>query len=770
MNNFTKAESLDEIQKKINKKIIPIFFFFTKEKYLNNPKYYLNKIKKKFKKNIILRSSSLNEDGLVISNAGKYDSVKLNKINFNNLNRSIHFILKKLKNKNDQIIIQKFIQNPEYAGVIFTKDKKNNSHYYQIEYDQSKRSDLVTSGLPSNTNKLLFIRKNTNKFPKRFLKLIQISKKLEKLFNNDRLDIEFCIKDNFTYILQCRHLTGVQKNVNNETYPDLITNLRKKYKKLNNNIPNIFGKKTILSNMSDWNPAEMIGVRPSKLALSLYSILITNNTWAIQRSNYGYKDVQPNRLMLNFSGLPYIDLRIDLNSFLPKDLNKEISEKIVNKSISKLKLDPSLHDKIEFNIIDTCYNFELETYKKEYLTNEQNLNYINSLKKLTNNLIDPKKSLLDKEFKKIKILIQKINYLKNSNLSHIQKIYYLIEDCKRYGTLPFAGIARLAFISTNILRSLQKLKLISSSEINNFYNSLNTESKEINNLYRKSLIKKNFKKFLDLYGHLRPSMYSINTKNYKSNHKKYFSQNYKYYKHLKKEPLKYNFKRNKDIEQLFKKRRIVISFKNFLKFAKKSIELREKSKIYFSKSIDEIFINLKDLAKEIRVQNKDIENLDINLIIDSFNNLDSIKLKEIIKNNIHLNKKSLQISNSLNLPDVITGENDFDYYFVSKSRPNYITNLNIVSDVIKIAEVSNFNLISNKIVLIENADPGYDFIFTKKISGLITKYGGANSHMAIRCMELKIPAIIGIGEINYASIENSKKIFIDCKNNFYKKI
>ena len=124
MNNFTKAESLDEIQKKINKKIIPIFFFFTKEKYLNNPKYYLNKIKKKFKKNIILRSSSLNEDGLVISNAGKYDSVKLNKINFNNLNRSIHFILKKLKNKNDQIIIQKFIQNPEYAGVIFTKEKK----------------------------------------------------------------------------------------------------------------------------------------------------------------------------------------------------------------------------------------------------------------------------------------------------------------------------------------------------------------------------------------------------------------------------------------------------------------------------------------------------------------------------------------------------------------------------------------------------------------------------------------------------------------------
>ena len=33
-----------------------------------------------------------------------------------------------------------------------------------------------------------------------------------------------------------------------------------------------------------------------------------------------------------------------------------------------------------------------------------------------------------------------------------------------------------------------------------------------------------------------------------------------------------------------------------------------------------------------------------------------------------------------------------------------------------------------KIICIDNADPGYDWIFTKGIKGLITKYGGANSH------------------------------------------
>ena len=80
--------------------------------------------------------------------------------------------------------------------------------------------------------------------------------------------------------------------------------------------------------MSDWNPAEMIGSKSKPLSISLYENLITDDIWAKQRSNYGYKDVTPNRLMINLLGAPYIDLRTDLNSFLPKNLNSKISKKI----------------------------------------------------------------------------------------------------------------------------------------------------------------------------------------------------------------------------------------------------------------------------------------------------------------------------------------------------------------------------------------------------------------------------------------------------------
>ena len=58
----------------------------------------------------------------------------------------------------------------------------------------------------------------------------------------------------------------------------------------------------------------------------------------------------------------------------------------------------------------------------------------------------------------------------------------------------------------------------------------------------------------------------------------------------------------------------------------------------------------------------------------------------------------------------------------------------------------------------------YDYLFTKGIKGLITKFGGVNSHMSIRCSELSIPAAIGIGEKNFSKINKAKLIRLDCKH------
>ena len=148
--------------------------------------------------------------------------------------------------------------------------------------------------------------------------------------------------------------------------------------------------------------------------------------------------------------------------------------------INKIKKYPELHDKIEFELINTCFDFSLLNEKFLPLNTSEKKIFISLLRKLTNNIINLKNATLDKEIEKINILKQKISSIKKSKLSHIQKIYYLVSDCKRYGTLPFAGVARCAFISKSILDSLCDINLINNNDLDNFYRSINTISKKIN--------------------------------------------------------------------------------------------------------------------------------------------------------------------------------------------------------------------------------------------------------------------------------------------------
>ena len=57
---------------------------------------------------------------------------------------------------------------------------------------------------------------------------------------------------------------------------------------------------------------------------------------------------------------------------------------------------------------------------------------------------------------------------------------------------------------------------------------------------------------------------------------------------------------------------------------------------------------------------------------------------------------------------------------------------------------------------------GFDWIFSRKIAGLITMFGGANSHMAIRCAEFSIPAAIGCGSVLYEATRSAGSVELDC--------
>ena len=136
-------------------------------------------------------------------------------------------------------------------------------------------------------------------------------------------------------------------------------------------------------------------------------------------------------------------------------------------------------------------------------------------------------------------------------------------------------------------------------------------------------------------------------------------------------------------------------------------------------------------------------------------------LSKKIKSNI--SKKI--INDQLILPSIISSSKHFEVidYFIA--HPNFITKQSIIGKLVKLDHSKHERDVEEKIVLLENADPGFDWIFSKNISGLITKYGGVASHMSIRCSESKTPAAIGCGDIFYEKLLNSEVVKLDCKNN-----
>ena len=144
---------------------------------------------------------------------------------------------------------------------------------------------------------------------------------------------------------------------------ELIKKNKKKY--LKSNIQNNLKINSIFSDMTDWNPAEIIGNNPKPLDYSLYDFLIMNHAWYKGREEIGYKKFYPHKLMKKFGNKPYVDIKYSFHSLIPDNFDKKLSKKLLIFYLEKLVKNPHLHDKAEFEILFTCYDFALHDRLKE---------------------------------------------------------------------------------------------------------------------------------------------------------------------------------------------------------------------------------------------------------------------------------------------------------------------------------------------------------------------------------------------------------------------
>ena len=424
----SKAENL--VRLNLKSAIIPKTVYFSVKDFRSNFNKCYNKIKSSFKKKLIVRSSAKDEDSSLSSKAGAYKSIKNVEITKDTIKYAINEVIQsysKNNNKN-QILIQEFIQDAESSGVITTCNLDDYGPYYNINFSKGNKTNVVTSGQDNTFNKIIFRETHHSKLNKENKKIINLCKELEKIYNNEFLDIEFLIRDRKIYLLQVRPIIFKKKSVINKK--DIknkinigLLKLEKKINKLQSEHYNLFGNTTYFGIMPDWNPAEIIGVKPKALSTSLYKELITDKIWAENRGDYGFKYVKSNQLMTDFLGTPFIDVRVDFNSWIPKKLNNKLTNKLVNYYLSLFRKNKHLHDKIEFEILYTCYTpstlKRLNNLNKAFFNNKEINFFLNFLKNINIIAIEN----INREIEKIKILKNKQNNIqKKKNLPNRKNI------------------------------------------------------------------------------------------------------------------------------------------------------------------------------------------------------------------------------------------------------------------------------------------------------------------------------------------------------------
>ncbi len=767
----TKANTLQKLKPLLKKSHIEKTYVFTLMDWSQYKIEILNDIKEKFQNvNIVIRSSCLNEDMMMESKAGHYLSfLNVNPQNESNVSLLINKVIDSYhlneRTNADQILIQKHTEQVILSGVLLTRELGTNAPYYVINYDKTNLTDTVTSG---KSTKLIKIFKHTHRrlLEAMWKNLLSSIDEIERIIPDLPLDIEFAITQSGEIVIfQVRPIAANHHVAEcDEDKIESILNMEKQnyFNKILENTDILNNRKLIFSDMAFWNPAELIGSKPSPLSFDIFNILFMKKSWRIGLEPLNYKKIKAHHLMEIFCYKPYINVNLAFLCLTPDNIPDEYKDRLQKYYLNKLISHPYLHDKVEFEILFSAFDFYAPERAKELLNHDFNsqeiLYLLENLVLFTKKIINQSNGFFKDVNNKISALekyrIQEKKNLKDKNANtRTKSISALLNTCEELGAIPFVQSARFAFIAESLLKSLVKVNVITNEFYESIKNSFNSVGyrltcaiAEVANgqLTRES--------FMDEYGHLRSGTYDITQMRYDLSNM-FFLDN-----KIEKEYKSMDPSQVEQLNNFLKNSELGVDFDEFYNFTKNAIELREYVKLVFTRSVSDCLEAIADMGNHLDISREEMSFLNLDEILA----IDKLNINEI-KKILSKRREDFEINKNINLPSLIFNQDDFLIIQSLDSKPNFVTQSKIPGETLFLSDKKLDNDLTNKIVMIESADPGYHWIFNYKIKGLVTKFGGAASHMAICCSEMNIPAAIGCGDL-FDVLLTFAKIRLDCEN------
>ncbi len=784
----TKAETLRALSAHEGRFEIPPHLFLTVDEWRSNHTAVLARIVANFGFDalVAVRSSAHDEDGAGRSAAGAYDSFLDVPVEPGRLTEAIEAVIASYGPTgcgHDQVLVQTMVRDVALFGVAFTLGIENGAPYYVLEYDDvSGRTDTVTGG--TNVHKCVHIHRSApvDALDSERLKVVLRGlRELEHIIGGVPLDVEFALdSQDRLCILQVRRLTAllVETAETSRKVERALLDSGRLLEGLKSTPSPLAGSDTQLANMSDWNPAEMLGVLPRPLAASLYRALITRDIWARARADMGYAPLPDCELMVLLAGHPYIDVRNSLNSFLPQGLEDGQRNRLVDSSMARLSAAPELHDKLEFEVAVTIFTpsfaADMERIHGSALDTADRASFEAALRALTREVVSTAAdSSLVRAETAVAALAERQRQAAATNLAEasahalLARVKTLVGETRREGTLPFSILARHGFVAEAWLRSLIAVGALTPERAAAFRASIRTVAGELcqalSALASGTLAPADFS---EQFGHLRPSTYDLRSKRYDACLEQLAGG-----RPAEAELTSFALAADEHTavaRSLTETGLEALSPETLFDYFARATRGREYGKHVFTRHLSDMLETLAHWGHHQDLDREDLSFLTLDRILDEMTAAGPDESGRRLAGEVEARRRAWTDCALVKLPALIRGTNDLVIVPQHRAQPTFIT-AKTVKGAVRYLDARDWDRtlpLAGTIVCIEAADPGYDWVFSHEIAGLVTKYGGSNSHMAIRAAEFGLPAAIGAGEMLFDKVRNAKLVELDCAEGF----
>ncbi len=315
-----------------------------------------------------------------------------------------------------------------------------------------------------------------------------------------------------------------------------------------------------------------------------------------------------------------------------------------------------------------------------------------------------------------------------------------------------------------LLRSLQEAGLSTEEQREAFLGSLRTVSSAMQeDALRVVGGALTWEEFVEEYGHLRPGSYDITSPCYGSAPDEFLR------------PMLGNVGRprasqaspwgpeaREAVDEILNRHDLGVDSRGLELFMRTAIEGREFGKFIFMRNVNAALEALAEFGGVYGLEREDLAHLSI---------ADFFRFRAVTHEDVECELHRLSLSGkeaffatqATSLPAQILDELDLCCFEQRCAEPNYITR-KIVREAVVVLDqpVPPDHGLEGQIVAVPNADPGYDWLFSRNVAGLITMYGGVNSHMAVRAAEFQLPAAIGTGEVLFREVCSAELLELDC--------